>query len=158
MRYPYDEAPPAGTMTEVAPGVRWLRMRLPFALNHINLWLLADGAGWTVVDTGIDMPTTREAWEQIFATGLAGKPITRLIVTHFHPDHIGLAGWLARRWSAPLWISEREWLYARVNSLDADDAIHGADHLPFYRRADVAAAALDIMAARGNGYAKHVSP
>jgi glyoxylase-like metal-dependent hydrolase (beta-lactamase superfamily II) len=157
LRYPHDEPPPAGTVTEVAPGVRWLRMPLPFALNHINLWLLDDGPGWTVVDTGIDTPETREIWEQIFATALGGKPIERIIVTHFHPDHIGLAGWLARRWNAPLWISEREWLYGRSNSLDVADADFAAEHLNFYRRAGVAAEALDIMAARGNSFTKRVS-
>jgi len=157
MRFPYEAPPPPGMLTAVAPGVRWLRMPLPFALDHINLWLLDDGAGWTIVDTGIDMPSTRELWEEIFATRLDGKPITRIIVTHFHPDHIGLAGWLARRWSAPLWISEREWLYGRSNSLDVDDAAFVAEYLPFFRRAGVAAEALDIMAERGNAFTKRVS-
>jgi glyoxylase-like metal-dependent hydrolase (beta-lactamase superfamily II) len=157
LRYPYDEAPPAGTVTEIAPGVRWLRMPLPFALNHINLWLLEDGPGWTVVDTGLDMPNTREIWEEIFATALDGKPITRVLVTHFHPDHLGLAGWLARRWNAPLWISEREWLYGRRHSLDTDDAAYIAEYLPFFRRAGVAAEALGIMAERGNSFTKRVS-
>jgi glyoxylase-like metal-dependent hydrolase (beta-lactamase superfamily II) len=157
MRYPYDEAPPPGSVTEVAQGVRWLRMPLPFALDHINLWLLDDGPGWSIVDTGLDMPNTREIWERIFATVLAGRPINRIIVTHFHPDHIGLAGWLARRWNAPLWISEREWLYGRSNSLDVDDKEFVAEHLPFFRRAGVAAEALDIMAARGNSFTKRVS-
>jgi glyoxylase-like metal-dependent hydrolase (beta-lactamase superfamily II) len=157
LRYPYDEPPAPGTVIEVAPGVRWLRMPLPFVLNHINLWLLDDGPGWTIVDTGIDMPSTREIWEQIFATALDGKPVSRIIVTHFHPDHIGLAGWLARRWNAPLWISEREWLYGRTNSLDVDDAGFIAEYLPFFRHAGVAAEALDIMAERGNAFTKRVS-
>jgi glyoxylase-like metal-dependent hydrolase (beta-lactamase superfamily II) len=157
MRYPYDDAPPPGTVTEVARGVRWLRMPLPFALNHINLWLLDDGPGWTAVDTGIDMPNTREIWERIFATALDSKPIHRIIVTHFHPDHIGLAGWLARRWNAPLWISEREWLYGRNSSLDLDHEAFVAECLPFYRRAGIASEALDIMAERGNAFTKRVS-
>jgi glyoxylase-like metal-dependent hydrolase (beta-lactamase superfamily II) len=90
----------------VAPGVRWLRMALPFALDHINLWLLRDRIdgrdGWTVVDCGIDDDdTTRAQWEQVFASQLEGLPVLRVIVTHMHPDHIGLAHWLTERWSTP---------------------------------------------------------
>src|SRR3954469_18368535 len=86
--------PAPGTSLEVAPGIRWLRMPLPFQLDHINLWLLDDGEGWTAVDTGVALPPTRDRWEQLFAHGLAGKPIRRVVVTHFHPDHIGNAAWL----------------------------------------------------------------
>src|SRR3989442_9917022 len=102
-------APPAPAATiEVAPGIRWLRMPLPFALDHINLWLLEDGAGWTIVDSGLDTAVTRELWERIFVEALGGKPVTRLIVTHFHPDHMGLARWLTQRWQIPLWISDTQ--------------------------------------------------
>jgi glyoxylase-like metal-dependent hydrolase (beta-lactamase superfamily II) len=105
---------------EVAPGVRWIRMGLPFALDHINLWLLADastgaraGPWWTAAS-----PTTspKRQWEQIFATQLDGMPILRVIVTHMHPDHIGLAHWLCARWSAPLWISATDYNAARLGS------------------------------------------
>ena len=82
--------------------MRWLRMGLPFALDHINLWLLRDRdgdvEGWTIVDCGITNDATRNAWEQIFATELQGLPVLRVIVTHMHPDHIGLAHWLCERW------------------------------------------------------------
>ena len=104
LHYPLGDALPAlGTAIEVAPGVRWLRMGLPFALNHINLWLLRDRQdgieGWTIVDCGISNDATRAAWEQVFAEQLDGLPVLRLIVTHMHPDHIGLAHWLTERWS-----------------------------------------------------------
>ena len=75
-------------MREVAPGILWIRMALPFALNHINLWLIADGDGWTAVDTGYNTDETRGYWDSVFATALDGKPIRRIVVTHFHPDHI----------------------------------------------------------------------
>jgi glyoxylase-like metal-dependent hydrolase (beta-lactamase superfamily II) len=124
-----DALPPAGTTLEVAPGVRWLRMALPFALDHINLWLLRDVEagpqgeiqGWTVVDCGIANDATRHNWEQVFASELLGLPVLRVIVTHMHPDHIGLASWLTERWTTParecrLWVSATDWNAARMAS------------------------------------------
>jgi glyoxylase-like metal-dependent hydrolase (beta-lactamase superfamily II) len=111
-----DQLPAPGASLEVAPGVRWLRMALPFALDHINLWLLRDGEGWAIVDCGIADDATRAAWEQVFRTELQGLPVTRVIVTHMHPDHIGLAHWLCERWQCRLWISATDWNAARMSS------------------------------------------
>ena len=117
-----DQLPAPGQSIEVAPGVRWVRMALPFALDHINLWLLRDRVdgrdGWTVVDTCIDHPESRALWEQIFATQLDGLPVLRVIVTHMHPDHVGLAHWICERWSTPahecrLWMSATDYHAAR---------------------------------------------
>jgi glyoxylase-like metal-dependent hydrolase (beta-lactamase superfamily II) len=98
-----DALPEPGRSLEVAPGVRWLRMRLPFALDHIHLWLLRDALdgteGWTVVDCGIADEGTRAAWRQVFEQELQGLPVLRVLVTHMHPDHVGLAHWLTRRFS-----------------------------------------------------------
>lgn len=117
--YPLGDTLPAeGRCIEVAPGVKWIRMALPFALNHINLWLLRDGDGWTVVDCCIASDTTRAQWEQIFQNELEGLPIRRVLVTHMHPDHIGLAHWLCERWQAPLWISATDYNVARVACYD----------------------------------------
>ncbi len=96
--YAYDAAPAPGDTVEVAPGVHWLRMPLPFKLDHINLWLLEDndeeGDGWTIVDTGINRDEVKDAWEKIFAARFTPEnPLKRVVVTHFHPDHVGLAGW-----------------------------------------------------------------
>ena len=118
IHYPLGDAlPELGSTIEVAPGVRWLRMRLPFALDHINLWLLRDEIdgvdGWTIVDCGISNDETRAAWEKIFASQLAGLPVLRVIVTHMHPDHIGLAQWLCEKWNVPLWISMSDFLTAQ---------------------------------------------
>ena len=157
LRFPHAAPPEPGTLTEVVPGVHWLRMPLPFALDHINLWLLADGEGWTIVDSGLATPITQALWERIFAASLGGKKVTRLIVTHFHPDHMGLAGWLAERWGIPLWITETEWLWARMLGGDRDDAAFAADQIPFYRRSGLDEATVQILAGRGNQYAKRVS-
>ena len=126
LQYPLgDELPALGSTLDVAPGVKWLRMGLPFALDHINLWLLRDvqdgREGWSIVDCGITNDTTRNAWEQVFATGLDGLPVLRVVVTHMHPDHIGLAHWLCERWTTPdhpcrLWISATDFNVARVAS------------------------------------------
>ena len=130
LSYPLgDTLPEPGVTLEVAPGVRWLRMGLPFALDHINLWLLRDEIngpggkqqGWTIVDCGITNDATRDAWEQIFANELQGLPVLRVVVTHMHPDHMGLAHWLTERWSTPdrecrLWISATDYNVARLAS------------------------------------------
>ena len=127
LTYPFaDTLPESGRTIEVAPGVRWLRMGLPFALNHINLWLLADEQpdaqgrpqrGWTIVDCGISNDATRAAWEQIFADELDGLPILRVIATHCHPDHVGLSNWLCTtRWQVPLYMSAGEYAFARMMS------------------------------------------
>ncbi len=119
LAYPFGEAlPEIGTTTLVAPGVRWLRMLLPFQLDHINLWLLRDRIdgidGWTIVDCGIANDATRAAWESIFANELQGLPVLRVIVTHMHPDHIGLAHWLTEKWGVRLWISATDYNTARM--------------------------------------------
>ena len=123
--YPFGDAlPERGSTIEVAPGVLWARMGLPFALDHINVWVLRDEMatesgtrqGWTIVDCGIDSPDTRAAWETIFADALGGLPVLRVIVTHMHPDHIGSANWLCERWNAHLWISATDFNIARLAS------------------------------------------
>lgn len=126
LQYPLDkQLPELGSAIEVAPGVMWLRMVLPFSLDHINLWLLRDRMphpeqagvmreGWTIVDCGIDNPSTRESWLQVESQFLQSLPVLRVLVTHMHPDHMGLAHWLCERWNAPLWISTGEFQSAML--------------------------------------------
>lgn len=121
LHYPLGDAlPAAGATLEIAPGVRWLRMGLPFALDHINLWLLRDQIdrvpGWTIVDCGVSNEATRANWEQVFAHHLDGLPVLRVIVTHFHPDHIGLAAWLTGKWQCRLSISATDYNLAKLAS------------------------------------------
>jgi glyoxylase-like metal-dependent hydrolase (beta-lactamase superfamily II) len=114
LSYPFEGVPAMGEAREIAPGVLWVRMGLPFALDHINLWLVEDGDGWTMIDTGVGLPETRAAWEQVFATYLRGKPIVRVIITHCHPDHVGNAGWLCEKFGVPLWATLGEYFQARI--------------------------------------------
>jgi len=117
--YPWgDTLPNPGSMIEVADGLRWIRLPLPFALDHVNVWLLRDTFegrdGWTLIDCGVARENVRELWEQIFATCLDGLPIVRVLVTHMHPDHVGLAGWLCERWQAPLWMTMTDFFVATL--------------------------------------------
>jgi glyoxylase-like metal-dependent hydrolase (beta-lactamase superfamily II) len=119
LTYPLaDTMPEPGCLMEVASGVYWIRMGLPFALNHINLWLLRDHFngqdGWTVVDCCIDKPESRAQWQQIFDNQLQGMPIVRVVCTHMHPDHIGLAHWICAQWNVPLWISATDYHVAKI--------------------------------------------
>ena len=118
IRHPFPEPPAPGTATEVAEGVLWFRLPLPMRLDHVNAYALDDGDGWTVVDTGFDTVRTREIWQALLAGPLAGRPLRRVIVTHHHPDHIGLAGWFQTQHGAELWATRTAWLYARMLTLD----------------------------------------
>ena len=132
LHYPFAEPPLPGELQEVATGVYWLRMPLPFALEHINLWLLADGDGWTIVDCGFGTDETRALWQQIFAANLDGKSVTRIVVTHFHPDHFGLAAWLADYWRAPVHMAAPE--FAAAQGWFAARELHRRDaHVAMFR-------------------------
>jgi glyoxylase-like metal-dependent hydrolase (beta-lactamase superfamily II) len=95
--YPFESPPTPGVALSVAPGVMWLRMPMPMQLNHINLWAIEDGDSWTVVDTGMRTDETLAAWRQLLAAGDDGRRIGRVFVTHMHPNHVGMAGWLTRK-------------------------------------------------------------
>ena len=155
LHFPVAQPPAPGEAAAIAPGVLWLRMPLPFALDHINLWLLEDGPSWTIVDCGYALPQTQALWRQILAERLAGRPVGRILVTHYHPDHIGLAGWLGERLDAPLWITEREWLHARLMTGDGT-ADYAASARRFARRAGLDAAASEAFAERHAGYRRGV--
>ncbi len=154
LHFPVATPPGPGEVLPIAPGVHWLRMPLPFALDHINLWLLEDGPGWTIVDCGYATPETRILWEQIFTRHLDGRPVGRVIVTHYHPDHVGLAGWLTERWQVPLSMTEKEWLHARVMSRESDDFL--SLRRDFARRAGLDEAAGEVFAEHGKGYRRGV--
>lgn len=151
LHYPFRQRPPEGEVVEVKPGIFWLRMPLPMiGLEFINLWLLADGDGWTIVDTGLRTKPIRDIWQRVFDRYLGGKPVKRIICTHFHPDHTGQAGWIASEWQAPLWMTLGEWSFGRMLWLDAQPDVPD-EVVTFYRRAAVPESAIDSMRKRGFG-------
>ena len=114
IEYPFLQYPAAGATIEVAPGIHWLSTPLPFRLRAINLYLLEDDDGWTIVDCGYSRPDVRQQWEQVWEATLHGKPVTRLIITHFHPDHAGNSAWICERWNLRPWMTQAEWLTANL--------------------------------------------
>lgn len=149
-------APEYGEAVPVDEGIFWLRARLPLALNHVNLWLCDDGDGWTIVDTGYGDPPTWQMWEAALGGLLAGRPVHRVLVTHFHPDHVGQAGALCRASGAELWMSRTEWLMCRALALDTSMASIAATE-GCYRTADLPEAVVARQVQRGNAYRKVVS-
>jgi glyoxylase-like metal-dependent hydrolase (beta-lactamase superfamily II) len=160
-----DHLPPHGATLELAPGVHWARMPLPFALDHINVWLLADDdegqAGWSIVDCGVSNDGTRSAWESIFAHTLAGQPVLRVLATHMHPDHVGLAHWLTAHWSTPerdcrLWMSVGDWNAARMAAQKTTGFGGEAAAMFFASHGLVDPSAQAKVRARGNYYSSMV--
>ncbi|MCL6416549.1 MBL fold metallo-hydrolase [Aestuariirhabdus sp. Z084] len=134
LHYPFASKPESGQLLEVAQGLHWLRMPLPFSLNHINLWLLDEEEGFTLVDTGLADDRSIDIWQELFESALAGKALNRMLVTHMHPDHLGLAGWLHERSGAPLYITRTEYLSCR-SLLQYSHEQAPEDAIGFYRAA-----------------------
>jgi glyoxylase-like metal-dependent hydrolase (beta-lactamase superfamily II) len=155
IQYTHDELPLPGETLEVAPGVHWLRMSLPYALDHINLWLLEDGPRWAIVDTGLGNAATRELWRRQFELRLKPGSVSRVVVTHHHPDHLGNAGWLAGRFGVPMWMSQGDFLTA--HALLAGAAGHSRkDVVEMYRRNGLDDETCTKLIATGNHYPRAV--
>jgi glyoxylase-like metal-dependent hydrolase (beta-lactamase superfamily II) len=154
--HPFEErVPQPGEALNVAEGVWWIRMPLPFALDHINLWLLEDGDGWTLVDTGYGYAATRELWERHFAGVMGGRPVKNVVVTHYHPDHIGSAAWLVQKTGAAFWMTATEFLSAHA----AHDDTAGFDRttgVDFFERNGLDLARMPEKMRSGNGYSRGV--
>ena len=145
LRFPFDTPPEPGAAVEVAEGILWLRLPLPMALDHVNVYALADADGWTLIDTGMNSRKTRDIWEAALAGPLAGKTVARVLLTHHHPDHVGLVGWFQDR-GAELLTTRTAWLYARMLTLDVQDR-PSAESLQFYQRAGTSP---EMLAKRAN--------
>jgi glyoxylase-like metal-dependent hydrolase (beta-lactamase superfamily II) len=151
LQYPFPEVPAPGATIEVAPGVNWLSMPLPFQLDHINLWLVEEDDGLTVVDTGIGNAETRELWTRV----LAGRKVKRVVLTHYHPDHAGNAAWLCERHGAEFWTTQGEYLTA--HAVRTASAGYTADAvLAVFRRNGLDAERAERMRGRKNRYAELV--
>ena len=136
VRHPFDTPPAEGEAIEVVPGLLWMRLPLPMALDHVNVYAIEDDDGWTIVDTGIDSRRTRAIWGRLLAGPLGGRPVARVIATHHHPDHVGLAGWFQAAHGAELLMTRTAWLMARMLSLDVQ-AVPSVETLRFWRGAGV---------------------
>ena len=154
--YEFSERPDTGEVMQVAPGVEWLRMPLPFALGHINLWLLEDKDGWAIVDTGVYTEDSKEVWKKTFDRAMDGRPVTRIIVTHLHPDHAGCAGWLADQLDVELLMTREEYLLCRVLTSDTGRPAPDAG-IRFYKGAGYSQEALDKYKERFGSFGKYVS-
>ena len=157
--YPFEAPPESGKVLEVAPGVLWMRMPLPMRLDHINLWAIHDSSdgvpGWAVVDTGMRTDETLAAWRQLFASATDGARLTRIFVTHMHPDHVGMAGWLTRKFDCRLWMTRLEYLNCRV--LTADTGREAPDDgVRFFHRAGWGDAAIENYRARFGNFGKRI--
>ena len=151
LQFPHPDVPEPGSLTEIAPGVLWLRLALPFALNHVNVYLVEDGTGWAVIDTGVCDERTKTIWKGLLKGALRKHPVTRIIGTHFHPDHIGLAGFLSERCGVELLMSQTEFFFAQT-MLGHPDAIRSPSHLAFFRARGLSEDATDAMIGRGHAY------
>ena len=158
MRYPWDEPPAHGSAIEVAEGVLWMRLPLPMKLDHVNVYALDDGDGWTVIDTGFSSKKTRAIWQALIDGPLAGKPVRRVVVTHHHPDHMGNAGWFQSELGAELVTTRTAWLFSRMLTLDVQET-WPEETLDYYRSAGMAPEILaKRMAERPFNFADMVYP
>ena len=155
--YAFEDAVPSdGAVTEVADGVLWARMPMGGRLSHINVWVLRDSDGWTVVDTGLRRDEVKACWQNIFARHLDGLPVRRVIATHLHGDHTGLAGWICRNWHCELWMSRSDFFMCKVMAADGPADVP-ADAIAFYRRAGFTEERLDRYRQRFGQFGANIS-
>ncbi len=157
LEYPFEAPPAPGRRLQVIPGVHWLRMPLPYKLDHINLYAIDDGEGWAIVDTGACCDSVAAAWREQFAHAPDQRRMTRVLVTHMHPDHVGMAGWLTRKFDVRLWMTRLEYLHCRTIVADTGREAP-PDAIEFYRRCGWGAAALEAYLARFGNFGKHIHP
>ena len=154
--FPHPEPPPPGMPVPVADGIEWVRLPLPFRLDHVNVFLVEDGAGVAVVDTGIGDDATRALWDALLDGPLRRRPITRIVATHFHPDHVGMAGWLAERTGSPLLMSQTEYLTTLNIYLDPA-ALNAEPYRSFYRAHGLDADTTENLLTLGHRYLRMIT-
>ncbi|OWU83144.1 beta-lactamase [Oceanicola sp. 22II-s10i] len=155
LRFPFSEMPDFGDVIEIADGLLWLRIPLPYRLDHVNIYLVRDHGGWAVIDTGIKTPDAIAAWERYFSGPLAGATITKVIITHHHPDHIGLAGWMCDRFDAPMLSTYSTYMGSKVISLGESEK-QTRSNFDFYISHGMSSEGAGIVAIQGNDYLRRV--
>ncbi|MEQ1755493.1 MAG: MBL fold metallo-hydrolase [Micropepsaceae bacterium] len=150
LTYPFEAKPEPGHAIEVAPGIHWIRLPLPFQLNHINVWAIEDGDGWAIVDTGINSTSVQDLWKSVWAH-LGNKPVTKIFVTHLHPDHVGLAGWIQEQYRVPFHMSRTDYLLCRTLVMDTGQEAP-EEGIAFYKAAGWSEASLDVYRKRFGGF------
>src|SRR5258705_2708740 len=156
LTFPYPVPPEPGAVIEVAPGILWLRLALPSRLDHGNVYVAEDGAGFAGLDPGLGDAPTRAAWEALLAGPLQGRTLTRVLVTHYHPDHIGLAGWLCERFGLSLLMSQTEYLVSLAIHLDPG-ALNAEPYRSFYRSHGLDDATTEKLLTNGHRYLRMIS-
>lgn len=156
LTYPFAEPPAAGEVPEVAPGIRWLRLPLPYRLDHVNIYLIENEGGWTALDSGLGTDDCKNAWNAALSGPLLGQALKSLIVSHYHPDHVGLAGWLCERFDLRMSMPRPEYLHSAMIQYAAPD--HGeAVFRPFYARNGLSPEATEIVLSRGHEYLRRTT-
>jgi glyoxylase-like metal-dependent hydrolase (beta-lactamase superfamily II) len=156
LTFPFAEPPAPGALIRIAPGVAWMRLPLPYRLDHVNVYLIQGEDGWTVLDTGLATDACKAAWDAILAGPLAGERLAGMVVSHFHPDHVGLANWLAQRFGLPLTMPRPEYLFSLALQYAPGDL--GAEmHRPFYRRHGLSEEATAVVLSRGHEYLRRTT-
>lgn len=146
LEYPWPDPPEFGRAIVIATGILWIRLPLPMALDHVNIYALDDGDAWTIIDTGMGSNKTRGLWRDLMTRELGGRPIRRVILTHHHPDHVGLAGWFKSEFGAEIWATRTAWLMARMLTLDVQE-LPTSETLEFWRTAGMDPVELEKRAA-----------
>ena len=159
LSYPWGRKadPEPGVPVEVAEGVFWVRFAMPGGLDHINIWILRDGDGWTVIDTCLHIDSAREQWEKLFSGFMEDKPVKRVICTHMHPDHVGMAGYICEKFDAELWMSREEFLMCRALASDTGKPAPDVA-IRFYRAAGYDEEQLEAYRARFGRFGMAISP
>jgi glyoxylase-like metal-dependent hydrolase (beta-lactamase superfamily II) len=154
--FPFPEPPVPGSTIEVAPGILWARLPLPFQLDHINIYFVADGDGWALIDTGLGDKAIEANWRPFLDTLLRERPLTRIVATHFHPDHVGAAGYLLERFKVPLYMSASEYLQSRNLRLEPG-ALDAPHYRAFYLEHGLDPEATEEVVTMGHEYLRLVS-
>jgi len=158
--FAFASEPDFGTPEQVAEGVWWIRLPTPLAIDHVNVYLLEGSSGWTLVDAGVNDAPSRDALTAVLERPeFNHKPLDQVVITHFHPDHIGLTGYFTGPdYQARLLTSRTSWQTAGLLLFDNPDVPCGA-HIAFYEQAGMKGIELESFKRRApSSYSDNVGP